>query len=230
LVCGPLHSWNLSYREAAALQVQLRRRLRALPLRPWPRCVAGADVAYEKQSNLTFAAVVVLALPDLETIEERTAVCEVHFPYVPGLLSFREGPALLAAFRMLRRKPDAVIFDGQGKAHPRGLGLAAHMGLWLDLPTVGCAKSRLVGEAEEPGPRAGDRTPLRYRGRVVGALLRTRDNVRPVFVSAGHRMRLADAVKLVLRCCKGYRLPEPTRRAHALVTALRSAHRSARGS
>lgn len=221
----PLHPWNVTCEEAIALQKRLRRLLRAEPLRPWPRYVAGADVAYERDSNLTFAAVVVVRLTDLETVEECSTVCETTFPYVPGLLSFREGPAVLGAFESLRRKPDVVIFDGQGRAHPRGLGLAAHMGLWLSMPTVGCAKSILVGEGAEPKAHAGARTPLRYRGRVVGALVRTRDNVKPVVVSAGHLIRLSDAVKLVLQCCDGRRLPEPTRRAHALVNALRAARR-----
>ena len=216
-----LHDWNLSPCEAMRLQDRLRRQLITSPIRPRPTLVAGVDASYTRGGDRIFAGVVVLRLPDLETVEEVSAVRPIEYPYVPGLLSFREAPAVLDAFRKLRVRPDAVIFDGHGRSHMRGMGLAAHVGLWLDLPTVGCAKSRLVGDAGEPGPEPGDRAPLRYNGRIVGSVLRTRRNVKPVFVSSGHRAYLPDAVGLVLRCCIGCRLPETTRRAHALVNRER---------
>jgi deoxyribonuclease V len=198
----------------------LRARLIDRPIPP-PRIVAGADIAYSKHTNTLLAAVILFRLPDLEVIETVVEVRESRFPYVPGLLSFREAPALLAAFRKLRHKPDAAIFDGQGQAHPRRLGLAAHLGLWLELPTIGCAKSRLCGEAADPGPGPGDSAPLLLNGELIGRVLRTKRNVKPLYVSAGHLSTLRDALRLVLSCCRGYRLPEPTRQAHILVTRLR---------
>jgi deoxyribonuclease V len=217
-----LHSWRLSPKRAIALQEQLRHRITDCPLRPWPEFVAGADIAYSKRTEELIAAVVVLRLPKRETVEQTWVIRRARYPYVPGLLTFREAPAVLAAFRRIRHRWDAAIFDGQGRAHPRGMGLAAHIGLWLDAPTIGCAKSRLVGEAGEPGPAPGDHAPLMFDGRVVGAVLRTRRGVKPVFVSAGHKSNLTDSIRLVMACCAGYRIPEPTRRAHALVTRLRS--------
>jgi deoxyribonuclease V len=216
-----LHSWRLSPKKAIALQVRLRDRIVDCPLRPWPEFVAGADISYAKRTNDLIAAVVVLRLPGLETVEETWVIRRARYPYVPGLLTFREAPAVLAAFKRLRSRWDAAIFDGQGRAHPRGMGLAAHIGLWLDAPTIGCAKSRLIGEAVEPGREPGDHAPLTLDGRVVGTVLRTRRNVKPLFVSAGHKSNLADSIRLVMACCAGYRVTEPIRRAHALVTRLR---------
>jgi len=208
-----------------ALQHELRAELIRSPLCPRnPKLIAGADVSYGRGSNRLFAAVVVLRLPDLELVEEQCVSRPAGYPYVPGLLTFREAPPLLAAFARLKSRPDAAVFDGQGRAHPREMGLAAHIGLWLDLPTIGCAKSRLVGEAEEPGPEPGDFSDLRFKGRVVGAVLRTRRNVKPLYVSPGHKANLPDSIRLVLKCGAGYRLPEPTRRAHALVSRLRHEH------
>ena len=217
----PLHSWRLTPSEAIALQKELRRRLVTAPIRPRPKIVAGADVSLTRGSDRLFAGVVVLRLPELETVDQAWVAHRAEYPYIPGLLTFREAPAVLDAFARLRMRPDAVILDGQGRAHPRGMGLAAHIGLWLDLPTVGCAKSRLVGKADEPGPEPGDRSPLRLKGRTIGTVLRTRHGVKPVYVSAGHRANLADSVRLVLACCTRYRLPEPTRQAHALVNRVR---------
>jgi deoxyribonuclease V len=217
-----LHSWRLSPKKAIALQNRLRDRIVDCPLRPWPEFVAGADISYAKQTNDLIAAVVVLRLPELETVEETWVFRRSRYPYVPGLLTFREAPAVLAAFKRVRSRWDAAIFDGQGRAHPRGMGLAAHIGLWLDAPTIGCAKSRLIGEAAEPGTEPGDHAPLTFDGRTIGAVLRTRRKVKPLFVSAGHKSSLADSIRLVMGCCAGYRICEPIRRAHALVTRLRS--------
>jgi deoxyribonuclease V len=157
----------------------------------------------------------------MEEVEEAGLQMPCSFPYVPGLLSFREGPAVVEAFRRLGTRPDAVIFDGQGFAHPRRIGLASHMGLWLGLPTVGCAKSRLVGEHDEPGREKGERVPLHDEGEQIGVVLRSRTDVRPVFVSPGHLADLDTSTDLVLRCCLRYRLPEPTRRAHLAVGRLK---------
>jgi deoxyribonuclease V len=170
-----------------------------------------------------FAAVVVLEWPGLERIEAATAVGRADFPYVPGYLSFREGPVLARAFARLSARPDLVILDGQGIAHPRRFGLASHMGVLWKLPTVGCAKSRLVGEADAPDPERGSWCPLRLEGEVVGSVLRTRTGVSPVWVSPGHRIDQAGARRVVLGACTRYRLPEPTRLAHREVNALRRA-------
>jgi deoxyribonuclease V len=217
-----LHGWSMSYAEAAALQRELAKQVvlrNCLP--PKTLRVAGVDVSYEKHGDLFFAAVVVLELPENKVIEEASASGRVNFPYVPGYLSFRELPIVLEAFRALRTVPDAVLVDGQGIAHPRHLGIASHLGLWLQLPTVGCAKSRLCGEFTPPGTGRGDRSPLMLKGEQVGVVLTTRDNVQPMFISPGHRVDIGGAAELVLECCGRYRMPEPTRQAHNLTNRLR---------
>jgi deoxyribonuclease V len=218
-----MHAWDLTPKAAAMLQLELRRRVRLHPPAGFrARMVAGADVSCNRFSRTMFAAVVVVRLPDLEPVETRTAVCEAVFPYVPGLLAFREIPAVAEVFARLRRRPDAVMFDGHGMAHPRRMGLATHAGLILNCPTLGCAKSLLVGEPEgKLSARAGAWSPLTHQGETVGAALRTRDGVKPVYVSPGHLMDLETAVNLTLACCAGYRLPEPTRLAHIAANALR---------
>jgi deoxyribonuclease V len=218
-----LHDWPESYSEAIELQRTLATRIDLHDRLPRPvRHVAGVDVSCEKWGDRFFAAVVVLELPELTVVEEAGASLRGSFPYIPGLLSFRELPALLEAFRKLRTVPDAVLVDGQGIAHPRRLGLASHLGLWLNLPTVGCAKSRLCGKHAAAGERRGDRVPLVDGEEEIGAVLTTRDGVKPLFVSPGHRVDLPAAVDLVLACGRRYRLPEPTRLAHHLSNRLRS--------
>lgn len=192
-----------------------------------PRLIAGADVAYDKASGRCFAAVVVMRSPGMELVECATAIGKTAFPYVPGLLTFREGPILLAAFRDLRTRPDLVIFDGQGLAHPRRLGLASHMGYLFDIPSIGCAKSILVGEHEAVGPRAGDFSWLVHKGERVGAALRTRDNVRPIYVSPGHRVGFRLALRLALCAVTRFRVPEPTRVADMMVARLKREHLNA---
>jgi deoxyribonuclease V len=216
-----LHSWNLTAAEAIALQGELASRVDVRT--PLTRCelIAGADVSYNRFSSTFYASVVVLRYDDCSIVETQEAVQEVTFPYVPGLLSFREAPVLLEAFAKVKAEPDAVMFDGQGIAHPRRLGLASHVGLWLERPSVGCAKSRLTGRFKEPDRKAGSLAPLVADGEVVGDVVRTKDGVQPVYVSAGHRIDLPSAVRLVLATCRGYRLPEPTRQAHLHVNALR---------
>jgi deoxyribonuclease V len=213
-----LHEWNVSPTEAVELQRRLAGDLTfALPDGWSPRVVAGVDVTSDPADADAFTAgIVVLRLPEREVIEEVTAAHPAGFPYIPGLLTFREGPAILAAVAALRSQPDAWIFDGAGYAHPRRLGLASHLGLWLDAPAVGCAKTWLIGDHVEPGPARGDFAPLVHKGEEIGRVLRTRDAVHPVFLSAGHRMTLSAACDLVLACCR-YRVPEPTRLAHLLV-------------
>lgn len=217
-----LHDWSLNFSAAIALQQVLAGRVLRVDCLPRPvRTVAGVDVSYEKHGDLFFAAVVVLSFPELEPVEEAFAVDRVAFPYIPGLLSFRELPVVLEACRRLRTVPDVLLVDGQGIAHPRRLGIASHLGLWLDLPTVGCAKSRLCGEHSRPGNRRGDQAPLIHNGEQIGTVLTTRDRVNPLFVSPGHKTDFAAATELTLACCRRYRLPEPTRMAHLLTNRLR---------
>jgi deoxyribonuclease V len=208
------------------LQKQLRARVRVEPLKKKVETVAGADISFNKFEPTVYAGVVVLRLPSLEVIEEVGVVSETRFPYVPGLLSFRETPSVLEAWAKLKTEPDAVMFDGQGLAHPRRVGIASHVGLIIDRPTLGCAKSVLVGRFEEPGEERGSWTPMIDKGETVGAALRTKTRVQPIYVSPGHLIDLAGAVELTLRCDGGYRQPEPTRRAHLLVNALRRGERS----
>ncbi|HEU4403538.1 MAG TPA: deoxyribonuclease V [Candidatus Polarisedimenticolia bacterium] len=220
------HPWPRSPRAAIALQRRLRSLVRpAGRLKP-PRHVAGADIAYDAGRGLMYAAVLVFSYPDLELRERRMVCCRIRFPYIPGLLSFREAPAILLAFDRLRIRPDLLLCDGQGIAHPRGIGLASHLGLLTGIPTIGCAKSRLVGEHGPLGPCPGDRTPLRFGGRKVGAVVRTRPGVRPLYVSPGHRIGIADAVRHVLACCRGFRLPEPVRQADILVATFKRARQA----
>ena len=215
------HDWEVAPKEAAPIQEALRSRVRIGGSLRRLRLIAGADVSYSKSTDRLYGAVVVLSLPDLEPVEEQSATGRARFPYVPGLLTFREAPVLLAAFAKLKHTPDLIVFDGQGIAHPRGMGLASHMGVILDAVTVGCAKSRLVGTHGDPGPEPGDRAALEYQGNIVGYVVRTKPNVRPVYVSPGHRISTEAAADAVLRTARGYRLPEPTRLAHLAVNRIR---------
>lgn len=221
-----LHDWDLTPREAVALQKELRASVRVEPLKGKVGTVAGCDISFNKFDPVVYAGIVVLRLPSLEVVEEVGVVSETKFPYVPGLLSFRETPSLLEAWEKLKAEPDAVMFDGQGLAHPRRVGIASHVGLMLERPTFGCAKSVLVGKYEEPAEGRGAWTPMVDKGETVGAALRTKTRVQPVFVSPGHLIDLEGAVELTLACDGGYRQPEPTRRAHLLVNALRRGERA----
>ncbi len=223
-----LHPFNVTYQAALAIQASLREKLTieddpGLRL----RLIAGADVSYARNSDLFFAAVVLHTYPEMEIVETAYAALKSVFPYIPGLLTFREGPALIAAFAKLHRAPDLVIFDGQGIAHPRGLGLASHMGLLLNVPAVGCAKSRLFGIHGPVGEGAGDNVPLTDDGRVIGAVVRTKRRIKPVFVSPGQGIGLEKSVEVVLSCCRGYRLPEPVRNAHLAVNRYRQSQAAA---
>jgi len=217
------HRWDLSYAEAVAVQRRLATRVRRGPPLRKVETIAGADVSAGRKDELIAAVVVVLRLETLEILEVRRAKMRARWPYVPGFLSFREAPVVLEAFRKLKMPPDLVICDGQGRAHPRRLGLASHVGLALGLPTIGCAKSRLVGTVpREPGRRRGGRAPLMDGDERIGTVLRTRTGIKPVFVSVGHRIDLASAERWVLAASPRYRLSEPIRAAHRLVTAYKA--------
>jgi deoxyribonuclease V len=223
-----LHSWNLSYSEARDCQRALASKVRFTPLKGAPKLIGGIDCAFSRDGEKIIAGVVVLKKPDLALVETTNAVRKVTFPYIPGLLSFREAPVCIAAVEKLKNKPDLFIIDGQGIAHPRRLGLAAHLGLFFDKPTIGCAKSRLVGVYNEPGLKKGAHALLKDKKdsrstqlETIGAVLRTRTNVKPVFVSVGNKCSLEDAIEITLNCAVKYRLPEPTRLAHQLVSKLK---------
>lgn len=219
------HPWPDSPEAAVALQQQLRSQVRIQPLAQPAETIAGCDISFNKFEETVYAGIVVLRLDTLETIAEATAITTTSFPYVPGLLSFREIPALLEAWAKLTILPDVVVFDGHGIAHPRRLGIASHAGLLLDRPTLGCGKSVLVGRYEEPALERGSWSPMMHRGEVIGAALRTKNKVNPVYVSPGHLIDLPTAIDLMLRCNGGYRIPETTRRAHNLVNAVRRGER-----
>lgn len=217
-----LHSWRVGYKKAIQIQETLKDRLIIKKSFRKIRTIAGADVSYDKQSDCFFAGVIVFKQnKHLERLEEASAVGKVSFPYIPGLLSFREAPILLKAFYNLKNDPDIILFDGQGIAHPRYFGLASHMGLILDKPSIGCAKTRLVGKYNPVENSAGAYSELLYKNTVVGAALRTKINTTPVFVSPGHKIDLTSAIRFVLKTCCGYRIPEPIRQAHLLVNRLR---------
>jgi deoxyribonuclease V len=214
----PLHRWDVSPAEAIAVQRALRERVVARDDLGAVRTVAGVDVGFEADGQIARAAVVVLGLPGLAVVARAVARAPARFPYVPGLLSFREIPVVLEALAGLARSPDVILCDGQGYAHPRRFGLACHLGLWTGLPAVGVAKTRLVG-THGPVPQGrGEWCPLSDAGEVIGAVLRTRPGVKPVFVSVGHRVSLATAIDLVMRCVTCFRLPETTRQAHRLAS------------
>lgn len=217
---------NLTVSRAREIQLQLRDRILFEPPPGFaPHLAAGADVSFDRKRHMAFAAVVVIDLTSLETVDVATASMPVSFPYVPGYLSFRELPVLCAAWSELSRPPDVAIFDGHGYAHPRRMGLACHAGIAFDLPSIGCAKSILIGEVAEPPAERGSRSPLLDpdTGEELGWALRTRDRVRPLYVSIGHRIDLATAADLILRLTPGgrFRFPESTRRADRLAAELK---------
>ena len=222
-----LHSWRISSKKAVQVQTALKELLVFRKQRGTIKIIAGADISYDKQSERFFAGVVVFRLNGrLELIEECAVTGKALFPYIPGLLSFREGPVLLRAFRKLKTHPDAILFDGQGIAHPRNFGLASHIGLILNTPSIGCAKSWLVGEHDDVENVAGAYSKLIYKNKTVGVALRTKVNTKPIFVSVGHKITLASAISTVLKACCGYRIPEPVRYAHLFVNKLRKQHLS----
>ena len=209
-----LHDWQLNVTEAVELQRRLAKQVSASGRVSTPEFIAGSDVSVSRVQGTATAAVVVLRYPELAVAEVKVIQGRLDFPYIPGLLSFRESPLMLAAFEEISTTPDLILVDGQGIAHPRRFGLASHLGLFLDTPTIGCAKSRLCGTHEVPGATPGSYAELVDEGETIGVALRTKLGTNPVYVSVGHKIGLQDAIHWVLECCRGYRLPEPTRLAH----------------
>lgn len=219
-----LHDWDVSPKEAVQIQRELAAKVIASPINKPVKTIAGADISYDKKSNTLFAAVLIFYYPGMELLEISTAISEADFPYVPGLLSFREIPPLIKCFEKISDPPDVILCDSQGIAHPRRFGLASHLGLVLNTPAIGCAKSRLIGGGDEPGRERGSKTSLTDKGEKIGSILRTKTGIKPLYISTGHLIDLDSAVDMVLSCFGGYRLPEPTRRAHLEVNKLRLSH------
>ncbi len=209
-----LHDWQVNVSQAKEIQLSLARKVASKNEGITPHLIAGVDISPPDSRGEAWGAVVVLSYPELAVVEIKTAESKLAFPYIPGLLSFRESPLILAACQKLNNTPDIILVDGQGIAHPRRFGLASHLGLWLDVPTIGCAKSILCGNHGGIGEKVGSYAELIDNGQVIGAALRTRVGVKPIYVSIGHKIDLASALHWVVRCCRGYRLPEPTRLAH----------------
>jgi deoxyribonuclease V len=210
-----LHEWQMDLKQASELQLSLAGRVVTTNEGIAPHLIAGVDISCGNSQRLAVAAIVVLSYPELELVEVKTAEGRLRLPYVAGFLSFRECPLILDACEKLRNTPDLILVDGQGIAHPRRLGLASHLGLFLDIATIGCAKSILCGKHDRLGDSAGSHAELLDNGELIGAALRTRAGVKPIYVSVGHKIDLASALDWVMRCCRGYRLPEPTRLAHS---------------
>jgi deoxyribonuclease V len=214
------HRWDVTPKEAAAIQQELRDEIVRVDQFPTLHRIAGIDVGFEQDKKISRAGVVVLDFPSLDVRERVIDRLPTSFPYVPGLLSFREVPVILKALGKLDPLPDLLFCDGQGLAHPRRMGLACHLGLATGLPSIGVAKSRLIGEYKMPGDKRGDWEPLIEGEEVIGAVVRTRTNVKPVFVSIGHRVSLETAIELTLRCTTRYRIPQPTRLAHQIASQV----------
>ncbi len=209
-----LHSWRVSTTQALDIQLKLAARVSRVSEVTIPHFIAGVDISANKAEGMATGAVVVLNYPELRIVETKIVTGNLDFPYVPGYLSFRESPLILAACEKLTVAPDLILVDGQGVAHPRRMGLASHLGLFLNTPTIGCAKSRLCGSHKTPGAEMGSYAELMDSGEIIGAALRTKPGVKPVYVSIGHKVDLPTAIHWVLECCRGYRLPEPARLAH----------------
>lgn len=213
--------WNVDPKEARQLQEQLRKEVRIQSLAHPPQRVAGADISFNKYEDTVYAGFAILEMESLQVVAHALAATKISFPYIPGLLSFREIPALLEAWNLIPEKPDLVMVDGHGIAHPRRLGIATHFGLATDTPTIGVAKKKLVGHYTEPELTAGNYTLLEHQQETVGYVFRSKNNVKPLFISPGHKTNLSDALQIIRQSCGKYRLPEPTRQAHLLVNQLR---------
>ncbi len=220
------HRWDISEQEAKELQRKLAGLVKQEELKVGPKLVAGVDISYNVGSDLLFAGVVILSSDDFSVIEKTVAIKEVKFPYIPGLLSFRETPALIEAFRKIKNQPDVVFVDGQGIAHPRFFGIASHIGVIYDIPTIGVAKKLLVGEPDFIPEKQWEFSPIRFKGRIVGALLCTREGHKPVVVSVGHKINLIQAIDIVKKFTLGFRIPEPTRLAHIVVNEARKNYKN----
>lgn len=215
----PQNLWPRDTVKAKAVQDALKKRVKVVPFRKIPEFIAAVDASFLDHAVIAVASL--FRYRELICVEDVFSIKKRIFPYIPGLLSFREGPAMVAALKKLRIKPDIVLFDGQGIAHPKGIGIASHIGVLLNIPTIGCAKSRLIGEYHEPDAARGSSSHLIFKGKRVGTILRTRDHVKPVFVSPGHMTDMKTSVEIVMKCTSHYRLPEPLRRADHLSKTLR---------
>ncbi len=213
---------TFTIQEARELQNRLREKVRIAPLKTEPQYVAGVDAAFT--DDRVFAAVCLYLFPELCLVEQQSSVQKLAFPYVPGFLSFREQAAIISALEKLSHRPGLILVDGQGIAHPRGIGIASSTGVQTGIPAIGCAKSRLLGEYENPGKKKGDWSPLTLENNIIGAVLRTRDNTRPLFVSPGHKTDLNSAIRLTLACTGRYRIPEPLRCADMLSKKIKKTH------
>jgi deoxyribonuclease V len=217
----PPHNWSVTPKQAIAIQKRLAQLVREVKPPRFLRYIAGVDAAFSPDNQFCLAVVVLWDRENQVSVEQHLGISPLKFPYIPGLLTFREAPAIIKALRNLQRRPDVLLCDGQGIAHPRRLGIACHLGLLTDLPAIGCAKSRLIGSYQEPDEEKGARAPLLIGQEQVGSVIRTRENVKPVFVSIGHKIDLPTAEQIVLTCATRYRLPEPTRLADQLVAAAK---------
>jgi len=216
-----LHPWDIKPKEAMTIQMDLRKRIELQDSFNEIRVIAGADVSFDREKNESYGGVITYSFPELKEIERRGAIKKVSFPYIPGLLAFREAPVLLEAFASLRTEPDVIMFDGQGLAHFRRMGIATHMGILLNKPTIGCAKSRLIGTFEEPGEDSGCYSSLVDSAQTIGVVLRTKKKVHPIFVSQGNKILLKTCIEIVLKCVDGYRIPKPTREADHYVEIIK---------
>jgi len=220
-----LHSWICTPQEASEIQIRLQRKVSQRNQFKKIKYLAGCDTAFDLKNELAFAGVIVYSFPQLKEIDRQCAVYKTPFPYIPGMLAFREAPVLLAAIEKLKIKPDLFVFDGHGLAHPRRFGIASHLGVYLNKPTIGCAKSRLCGEYKEPNKKAGSISKLTDKeGKVIGAVVRTRDHVRPIFISIGHKIDLDTSCKMILKCVGRYRVPKPTREADLYAEAFKRSY------
>lgn len=214
-----IHPWNVEPKKAVEFQRKLIEKISFVPTNNHIKLIAGVDASYKKEYII--GGIVILKYPELIILDRDFIISKVSFPYIPGLLTFREAPVLLKLFKKIKWNPDIIFFDGQGYAHPRKMGIATHIGLFLDQPTIGCAKSRLTGEYSKPGNEKGSYSLLYDKGMVIGAVLRTRDNVKPIFVSPGNHMNLKKAIKITLSCTTSYRIPEPVRQADLFVNKIK---------
>lgn len=215
------HRWDLDYDDAVLLQRELAGKVSLDPISKKIRWVAGGDLSFNRYGEIAYSGFVVYDIDKNTVVEEVSTQAELMYPYIPGLLSFREMPPLLKAWQKLSTEPDVVMLDGHGISHPRGLGLASHFGLWVDKPTIGCAKNLLVGDCSEPGTNKGQASVLWLKNKKVGFVLRTRTNVKPIYVSPGHKIEMQQAKDITLRCSPRYKIPEPTRAAHNCVNIAR---------
>lgn len=222
-----MEDWNLSPKEAIARQRELREQTNLCPMTRPIQYIAGADISYNKSSDVIYAGVVVLDYQSMEVVQRSTVIDKMQFPYIPGLLSFREIPSILKAWKALPWQPDVIMMDGHGIAHPRRVGVATHFGLLTGCPSLGCAKKHLIGKYEEPAPSKGSFSPVFDMGEQIGYVVRTKDKVKQVWISPGHGMNLEQSREIALQCSRGYRIPEPTRQAHLMVNELRRGEKEA---